>query len=310
MAMRIMLTTREPKQTPGALGRDGMRALALALLMILAMGTEMHGETAEALGTEQNGSSPPREQCTLCGCCMSFVTKTRTARTVGKGRLCLSLKVQEFDYDEKLNAQDAYHDLGGDDKYQRLGATLSLKYGWARNHHLCLSVPVMMNDIDIGGTDIRNSGLGNVAVAEKWNFIEETARIPAVAVDAWYIFGTGNSQKKLGTSDPACKLTCEISKTWEQFSLHLNPGYKFNQGPNTKELNAALLLTPWKHFWPAVEYNYASTGGKGRKHDIVPCFIYKFHPGACWKIGLVINVASTTTYRDRFGLVTKLSYTW
>jgi len=213
MGMREMMNASGSKPTPGALGWGGSQARALAVLMILCLGTGAQGETLTTLVTKQSVSSTDKEQCTLSGCCMSFVTKTRTAKTVGKERLCLSLKVQEVDYHEKLDAQDEYHDLHGNDKYQRLSATFSAKYGWARNHHLCLSVPVMLNDIDMGGTDIRNSGLGNVAVAEKWNFIEETARIPAVAVDVWYIFATGDSQKKLGSSDPAYKAKQPLAAT-------------------------------------------------------------------------------------------------
>jgi len=241
---------------------------------------------------------------------MSFVSRTRTAKTVGKGRLSVSLKVQHLDCDERRNQQDEYHELRGDEKFERVTNTLSVKFGWARRHHLGVKASHFWNDIDVGGVDVSNTGVGNVAVFEKWNCIGETVFTPAVAVDAWYVFGTGKTDRKLGSSHSSGKLTAELSKTWRRFSVHLNPGCVLREGPDKRELNAALMVTPGKTLWPALEYNYESTSGKGRSCDLVPCFLWKFRPGACWKLGCILNLDATMGYRDRVGFVTKLSYTF
>jgi hypothetical protein len=248
------------------------------------------------------------EKYLLQPCCMSLVTKTRTARTVGKGRLCVSLKFQEVDYNLKRGGDDEYH--GFDGHYQQLKSSLSFKYGWAKNHHVGVSVPFIWNDIEIGSSDMRNEGLANVAVFEKWNFLPEGTFLPAIAIDAWYYLGTGHNDRKLGSTHPFLKLTAEFSKTWPLFSLHLNPVYALRDGPDSYEVNAAFVFTPCRTLWPAVEYNFESYREKGRSHDIVPCLIWKFHKGWCAKLGTVINVESTKSYRDRLGLVGKLSYTF
>ena len=250
------------------------------------------------------------ERGLLQPCCMSLVTKTRTARTVGKGRLCLSLKLQHTDFDERLDAAEEYGDLAGDDLYQRSAATVTAKFGWARYHHIGLGAPLFWNDIRSGEKEIRSNGVGNAYVFEKWNCVPEGDRCPGVAIDAWYHFSTGDSHRKLGSSDASGRITAEVSKTWPRFSLHLNPGYRVRRGPDARELNAAVLFTPTKRFWPAVEYNFASVRDGARSHDVVPCFVWKFFPKACWKLGLVFRVDGDTTYRDRLGLVTKLSYTF
>jgi hypothetical protein len=251
------------------------------------------------------GLAAPDETYSMQPCCMSFVTKARTAKTIGKGRLCLSLKAQEIDYDRKLGADGDYH--GFDGHYEQLKTSVSLKYGWAKNHHIGISMPYMWNDIEAGGTDVRNGGLANIAVFEKWNFLPESRYLPAIAVDAWYYLGSGHTGRKLGSTHPFLKLTAEFSKTWPGFSLHLNPVYALRDGPDSYEINGAVLFTPCRTFWPAVEYNYESFRGKGRTHDIVPCFLWKFRRGWCAKLGTVINLESTRTYRDHIGLVGKLS---
>lgn len=253
------------------------------------------------------GDEPP-EKGLLYADCMSYVTQTRTARTVGKGRLCISWKFQEVDYDEKLGADDDYHDLTG--HYHQLKSSLSLKYGWARYHHIGCSIPYVWNDIETGKTDLHNHGLSNIAVFEKWNFLPETRWFPAIAADAWWYLGTGDTDRKLGTTNSFLKLTTEISKTWPKFSLHLNPVYVLREGPEGYEINAAAVYKPCSTFWPVVEYNFESYRDKGRSADVVPCFIWKFRPGWALKFGTVINVDSTKTYRDHIGLVGKLSYTF
>ena len=241
--------------------------------------------------------------------CMSVFTKTRTSKTVGKGRLSVALKYQFMDYDDKKGSDDRYHDLASDN-YSKHKAVLTLKYGWADNHHLGICAPYMWNDFDVSGKRNDSQDFGNIALFEKWNLIKESRYIPGVAVDAWFYLPTGNTDRKLGSSDYSWRFTAEISKAWPDFSIHLNPGYVFTKerSADAVEFNAALILTPCKTLWPALEYNFEHNESKGFKHDIVPGIIYRFAPGWSFKVGAVINLDSSQTYRDDLGVVAKLFY--
>ncbi len=241
--------------------------------------------------------------------CISLFTKTRTAKTVGKGHLSVAMKLQYFDYDDKRDSSGRYHDLG-DDHNRKTKGVLTMKYGWAENHHLGLCVPYIWNDIDVSGTVNTSEGFGNIALFEKWNCVKESKYIPGIAVDLWYYFPTGNTKRKLGSSQYSWKLTAEVSKAWKDFSLHLNPGYIFtkDRSADAAQVNAAVILTPSKTFWPVLEYNFEHNESKGFSHDIVPGVIWKFAPGASFKIGAVINLDSSRTYRDDLGLVMKIFY--
>ena len=244
--------------------------------------------------------------------CMSIFTKTRTAKTVGKGHLSAAIKVQHFDWDEVKDADDDYHGRTSGQSKERLASTLCLKYGWAKNHHIAVGIPYWMNDFDIPGKENDHDGLANVFIFEKWSVLQETNTLPAVAFDLWYYFSTGDSDKKLGVDDGSIKVTTEISKAWKYFSLHVNPGYTWglDDAPDICEFNAALLTTPCKTFWPACEYNYYEKKDTGHRHDLVPGIIWKFAPGWSFKAGAPITVDSTFTDKDRVGIVLKLFRRW
>jgi len=241
---------------------------------------------------------------------MSFFTKTRSAKTVGKDHLSISLKCQYFDWDRKCGSDKLYHDLPAGDTKKKLSIVFCTKYGWAENHHLAMGIPIYFNDFDIGGSKNKNEGLGNIFLFEKWNLIKETETSPGVAVDFWYYLATGDSRRLLGTDDGAYKITTEISKAWKDFSLHFNPGYTWGESErgDKAEINAALLLTPTPKLWPAIEYNYIRTEKDETSHDIVPGFIWKFAKGASFKVGVPITIDSTCAYKDRVGIVFKIFY--
>ena len=243
--------------------------------------------------------------------CMSIFTKTRTSKTVGKDHVSVALKVQHFDWDQVRGSTGGYHGRASGQEKQRLAATLCTKYGWAENHHIAIGVPFWFNDFDTG-TPNDSSGLANMYVFEKWNCIKETNNFPGVAVDFWYYFPTGEADRKLGTDDGAYKITTEISKAWEDFSLHFNPGYTWSENDDAEvgEINAALILTPSPDFWPAVEYNYFQKEHQGHSHDLIPGFIWKFAKNCSFKVGAVVNIDSTFTDRDRVGFVLKLFKKW
>ncbi len=243
---------------------------------------------------------------------MSFFTKMRSANVVGRDHLSVSMKTQFFDWDEVKGADDDYHDRAFGQSKRRIINTLCFKYGWAKNHHIAIGIPYWFNDFDIPGKENDYDGFANVFVFEKWKVLAETNTLPAVAVDVWYYFPTGDSDKKLGTDDGSIKLTAEVSKAWKYFSLHASPGYTWGQEetPDVVEFNAAILTQPAKVLWPAVEYNYYEKKESGHRHDLVPGIICKFAPGWSLKVGLPINLDSTFTDRDELGVVFKLFKRW
>jgi len=243
--------------------------------------------------------------------CMSLFTKTRTAKTVGKGHISTSLKVQHFDWNLVRGADNDYHGRGEGQSKRKLATTLCTKYGWAEDHHIVVGVPFFFNDFDLPGSSGNDSrGLGNVFIFEKWNIIKETNDRPGVAVDFWTYLPTGDSKRKLGSDDGAFKVTTEISKAWKDFSLHFNPGYRWGQDKDADmgEINGGLLWTMNPKLWPAVEYNYFDQEGKGHRHGIVPGVIWKFAKGASFKVGVPICLDTTFTDKDRVGIVFKLFY--
>jgi hypothetical protein len=241
---------------------------------------------------------------------MSGFVRVRTAKTVGKDHLSFSLKMQYCDYDEYRDAAGCYCDLAGEECNKKSSSVLTAKYGWAKDHHLAFGIPYLRNHSDFQGKVLETSGIGNVFVFEKWNLIKESNRVPGVAFDVWYYFPTGDTERKIGTDDYAWKLTTEISKAWKDFSVHINPGYRFSEERDCDviEGNAMIVFTPLETFWPAVEYNYTYQEGAGRCNDIVPGFIWKFAPAATFKLGAVINADSTMKFRDEVGVVAKLFY--
>ena len=243
---------------------------------------------------------------------MTFFVRARTAATVGKDHLSVSLKVQHFDWTRVKGADNEYHNRASGQEKQRLTTVLVTKYGWAENHHIAVGVPYWFNDFDIPGKTNDSKGLANVYVFEKWNFIKETNNLPGVAVDFWYYFPTGDTDRKLGTNDAAYSITTEISKAWEYFSLHFNPGYTWSEDKDADvgEINGALLLKLYPDFWPAIEYNYLDKEEQGRSHDLVPGFIWKFAKDWTFKLGIPISLDSTFTDRDRVGFVMKLFHRW
>lgn len=260
-----------------------------------------------------NGEEGQEELDPWCGkYCMSFFTKTRSAKMVGTGHLSAAVKTQFFDWDEVENADGDYDDRTTGHAKRRITNTLCFKYGWAKNHHIAVGIPYWFNDFDIPGKENDHDGFANVFVFEKWKVLSETNTLPAVAIDAWYYLPSGNSDKKLGTDDGSVKLTAEISKAWKYFSLHANPGYAWglDEAPDVVEFNAAVLTKPAKTLWPAVEYNYFEKKGAGHRHDLVPGVICKFAPGWSFKAGAVFNLDSTFKDRDELGLVLKLFKRW
>jgi len=269
--------------------------------------------TEGAATCEGSSAGQENELYPWCGqYCMSFFTKTRSAKTVGKDHLSMSLKYQYYDWDQVRGADKDYHERTSGQQKQKSVFVLCSKYGWAENHHITLGIPYLMNDFDIPGKENDSHGLANIFVFEKWNLIRETNNFPGIAVDFWYYFPSGDPDRSLGTDDGAYKISTEISKAWKDFSLHFNPNYLWSEDDNAEigEINGAVLYTLDPSFWPAVEYNYLDKEGKGHSHDLVPGVIWKFKKGWSFKAGVPISLDSTFTDRDKIGLVLKLFHLW
>jgi len=282
-------------------------SVLLAFIVTFAVVTEGAAiSEGDSIGQE-NGLYP------WCGkYCMSFFTKTRSAKTVGKDHLSVSLKYQHFDWTQVRGADKDYHDRTSGQQKQKSAFVLCSKYGWAEDHHITLGIPYFMNDFDIPGKENHSHGLANIFVFEKWNLIKETNNFPGIAVDFWYYFPSGEPDRSLGSDNGAYKISTEISKAWKDFSLHFNPNYLWSEDDNAEigEINGAVLYKLDQSFWPAVEYNYLDKESKGHSHDLVPGFIWKFREGWSFKAGLPISLDSTFTDRDRIGLVLKLFRRW
>lgn len=243
--------------------------------------------------------------------CMSFFTKTRSAKTVGKGHVSVSLKVQHFDWNLVRGADDKYHGRPSGQSKRQLRTVVCTKYGWADDHHLAIGVPYLFNDYNLTNPN-DSRGISNVFIFEKWNIIKETNNFPGIAFDFWYYLPNGDTDRKLGSDDSSYKITTEISKAWKDFSLHFNPGYTWSEDKDIEvgEINAALLLSTYPDLWPVIEYNYFQKESSGHRNDIIPGFIWKFKKGWSFKAGVPINLDSTFTDRDRLGIVLKIFRRW
>jgi len=276
-----------------------MKRLSLCVAAVLLISCSVRGQDTERRKTTPWLGKYP----------MSFFTKTRTSKTVGKDRLSVGLKLQSIACDEML-LDECYEDMSATDKNDKFKAVLTAKYGWAADHHIAVGIPYVWADFESASLDIHANGLGNVFVFEKWNCVKETSSFPGLALDVWYYFPTGDPDNKLGLDEAAIKVTAEISKAWRWFNVHLNPGYSWNLdgGCDIEEVNVGGFYNARKTLLLGVEYNYTDKDEKGSCHDIVPGFVWEFAKGASFKLGAVINADSTMKYRDEVGVVSKLFY--
>jgi len=221
------------------------------------------------------GACMPIDESCLGKYPMSFFKKARSANMVGARRLSTAIKVDDTVPNKTLSV-------------------LCVKYGWNADHHMAVGVPYA--DSDTG-----NSGVTNPFIFEKWRIARESLTTPAVAVDLWYYFSSNDA----GPSESAVKATAEISKAWNQFSIHLNPGYLFRDGADMSEMNGAFLWKANRKLWPGIEFNYSDHETKGYSSDIIPGVIWKWHKCGSAKLGI-----STDHDADGVGLVGKLFYKW
>ncbi len=258
---------------------------------------------ASASAQEKAAEAPP--SC-LGKYPMSFFTKTRTAKPVGKNRLSTAVKLQMIDNDEVLS-NGSHRDPAPGDEFYQFKVVPCAKYGWHKDAHIALGIPYIYTDFTSGQKHFDAADLGSIFLFHKWCFMKEKQYIPAMAVDAWYYLPTGDPAKKAGRDEHSCKATAEISKAWSWINVHVNPGYTWaSHGPNVKELNVGTYLNLHPKFWPGVEYNYIGKGPKGHKNDIVAGLLWKFGKCSTMKLAAVVNVESSMKYRDEVGVAYKI----
>jgi hypothetical protein len=283
-----------------------MKKSAAALLILAGLRLPIAG------AAEQNTDKAPEQYPWVGKYPMSFFTKTRTAKTVGKDHWSFAVKIQHFDWDEVEKSNGQYHSRPSGHSKRKLTTVYCTKYGWAEDHHIALGVPFFFNDFETGSSSNNSKGLGNIFIFEKWNLVKETNDCPAVALDFWYYLPTGDSDRKLGSDDGAYKITGEVSKAWKDFSVHFNPGYLWNEtdGADSSEVNAGVIFKTFPQLWPAFEYNYFWKDNAGRCHDLVPGVIWKFKKNWSFKVAVPISCDCTFKDRDRVGLVFKIFRRW
>ncbi len=239
---------------------------------------------------------------------MSLLRRCRTAKPVGKNHLSVAVKVEYCDQDE-IKSGGSYKDLESPNKFDKLMVVPVAKYGYIKDAHVAVGVPYIWTELKSSKKDIDDDHIGNVFVFHKWNCIKESETIPGIALDVWYYFDTGEPQCKAGTDNDSVKFTTEISKAWKWFNVHLNPGYRIDMGGGSDvvEINAGTYVRLTKAIRPCVEYNYIHKDSKGECHDIVPGLLWIIKPGhITTKIGAIVNLDSSMTYRDEIGGVFKL----
>lgn len=239
---------------------------------------------------------------------LGFFTKTRTAKTLKQGKTSLILKYQYYDWDQKRNSSGDYEDIADGQSRSQTKMTLGLKYGLTDDWQIGTCIPYIMNNFNLGSKSNDDCGAGNIAIFQKYRLLEETEKQPGVAVDFWYYLPSGDSNRNLGSSDGSYKITTEVSKSWKDFSLHFNPGYKWSEtkGSDSYEINSAIVINLFGKIKPVVEHNYLNSQSKGEVHDIVPGIMWKLNKTATLKTGLVCNLYSSQKWKDECGLVVKL----
>jgi len=235
---------------------------------------------------------------------LGLIGKARSPRIAEQGHACVNLKTQFIDYDEKETSNGRYSSFNG--TYEKVRSTVCVKYGWFKGHQIGVGLPYSWVDFDVGPQDIDKSGVENVFIFEKWLAFTETRMRPAIALDLWYYFDTGEPADKLGSDEDAVKVSAEISKAWRCLTVHVNPGYVFRDNADSAEVNLAVLFKVGPRLQLGLELDHASTDNKGRSTDLTTGAIMKLGDIGIFTVGVVANVENTTAFRDKVGLLVKV----
>ena len=108
---------------------------------------------------------------------------------------------------------------------------LEVNYGPAPDVQIGFTIPYTWNQ-DNGAS--RESGLGDIEVSGKYQFIHETKTVPAVAFFPSYKSHTGDDNRGLGTGVDSYFLPIWIGKNWGDWTSFGGAGYTITDAPDTK----------------------------------------------------------------------------
>ena len=77
----------------------------------------------------------------------------------------------------------------------------------------------------------RETGIGDVLLRSKYNFLHDRGRWPDLALRGQIKLPTGDEKDLLGTGETDFQLMLIASQTWWRFTPHLNLGYELSTGP-------------------------------------------------------------------------------
>lgn len=88
---------------------------------------------------------------------------------------------------------------------------------------------------------VTESGVTDLEIGAKWNFLSETNRIPSMSVTAAVKLPTADDDKGLGSGETDWDLTVVLSKALsDRLTGHLNAGYGFIKSPATADVGDVL----------------------------------------------------------------------
>jgi hypothetical protein len=171
----------------------------------------------------------------------SLLVKTRTATIYPQSLKIFTWVTTHADFKKKRDVSGNMQDLPAGLHHRRTTSILWGEYGLNGRFQMGIGIPFIFRDFknETAGIHDTPNGLGDIWLYGKYKFIQETLTYPALAGDIWVKTTSGDKNKALGSGYTDVKLTLEISKRYNDLSLHLNPEYTFSGGSHSQRGNAA-----------------------------------------------------------------------
>jgi len=171
----------------------------------------------------------------------SLLVKTRTATVYPQSLKVFTWVTTHADFKKRRDASGNMQDLPAGMHHRRTTSVLWGEYGLNGRFQMGIGIPYVFRDFknEASGTHDTPNGLGDIWLYGKYKFLHETLNSPALAGDIWIKTTSGDKYKGLGSGYTDVKLTLEISKRYNDLSLHLNPEYTFSGGNHSERGNAA-----------------------------------------------------------------------
>jgi len=193
------------------------------------------------------------------------------------------------------------HDLPAGMHHRRTTSILWGEYGLNGRFQFGVGIPYVFRDFQNKAADVHDTprGLGDIWLYGKYKVLAETLTRPAFSADLWVKTSTGDDDKGLGSGYTDVKITMEISKRFNELSLHLNPEYTFSGGSHSKRGDAAddkiavnfggmYHMSP--NIIPMLEVNGLWWGDVGHSVDIGGGALFLFGKNTSLKLAVSIPV--------------------